>query len=302
MRFGIQVPIFDAPGGPAGIGPALADIARRADAAGLASFWVMDHFFQIEMVGPVEQDMLEGYTALAWAAAATERIRVGTMVTGATYRHPGLLVKTVTTLDVLSGGRAWLGIGAGWFEREHRGLGVPFPSTAERFERLEETLQIAQQMWKDDPAPFHGKHFQLEEPINHPQPLSKPHPPILVGGGGEKKTLRLVAQYADACNLFATDLAAVRHKLKVLRGHCEALGRPYEAIEKTVLGPAVVPIGQASPFGMEPARMVEFLGELADMGIDHYIAFATLSNPGMVDLLGAEVMPHAPADRRPAAA
>lgn len=299
MRFGIQVPLFDAPGGAAGIGPALADLARRADAAGLASLWVMDHFFQIEMIGPAEMDMLEAYSALAFAAAATERIRLGTMVTGATYRHPGILVKTVTTLDVLSGGRAWLGIGAGWFEREHRGLGVPFPPMAERFERLEETLRIAQQMWADDASPFRGTHYTLEEPIDHPQPLSRPHPPILVGGGGERKTLRLVAKYADACNLFAQDLDTVRHKLDVLRGHCETEGRDYDAIEKTVLGPPVIPAGSGGR-GLEPEQARAYIGQLAALGIDHYIASASLGNPGAVDALAREVMPAFPAteDRR----
>ncbi len=192
MRFGIQVPLFDAPGGATGIGPARRDIARRADDASLASLWVTDHFFQIEMVGPAEMDMLEGYPALAFATA-TERIRLAAMVTGVTYRHPGILLKTVTTLDVLSGGRAWLGIGAGWFEREHRGLGVPFPPMADRFEPLEETPRIAKQMWAADASPFHGAHDRLEEPINHPQPISNPHPPILVGDSEERKTPRLAA-------------------------------------------------------------------------------------------------------------
>ncbi len=300
MRFGIQIPLFDAPGGAAGIGPALRDLARRADDAGLASLWVMDHFFQIEMVGPAETDMLEGYSALAFAAAATERVRLGTMVTGVTYRHPGILLKTVTTLDVLSGGRAWLGIGAGWYEREHRGLGVPFPPLAERFERLEETLQIAKQMWADDASPFRGRHYTLEEPINHPQPLSTPHPPILVGGGGEKKTLRLVAKYADACNLFAQDPATLRHKLDVLRDHCEAEGRDYDAIEKTVLGPPVVPAGNGG-HGLEPAQATAYIGQLAELGIDHYIMPASLGNPEPLDLLVREVMP-AFADGRASAA
>ncbi len=196
MDFGLQVPNFTWEGGPAQLGRTFGRIARDADQAGLSSFWVMDHFFQI--FGDPEQEMLEGYTALAYAAALTERITLGTMVTGVTYRHPGLLIKTVTTLDVLSGGRAWLGIGAAWNDEEHRGLGVPYPPTAERFERLEETLQIGRQMWAGDQSPFEGKHYQLERPINSPQSLSRPHPRILVGGSGEKKTLRLVAQYADA--------------------------------------------------------------------------------------------------------
>ncbi len=204
----------------------------------MASFWVMDHFFQIGMVGPPENEMLEGYTALAFAAGVTERIRLGTMVTGVTYRHPGVLVKTVTTLDVLSGGRAILGIGAAWNEEEHRGLGVPYPALGERFERLEETLRIAHQMWSGDDSPFAGKHYQLQRPLNSPPALSQPHPPILVGGGGEKKTLRFVAKYADACNIFEMGVDGVRQKLDVLQEHCETEGRPYGEIEKTTAGPA----------------------------------------------------------------
>lgn len=195
----------------------------------------MDHFFQIRSIGPSEHEMLEGYSALAYAAGVTERISLGTLVTGVTYRHPGLLVKTVTTLDVLSSGRAWLGIGAAWNEEEHRGLGVPFPSTKERFQRLEETLQLAHQMWSGDDSPFEGQHHQLERPLNSPPAVSTPHPRILVGGGGEKKTLRLVAQYADACNIFDMGPDAVRAKFDVIRRHCEDVGRDYDDIEKTVL-------------------------------------------------------------------
>src|SRR6478609_4529450 len=220
MKLGIQVSDFTWPDAPRSIGPTFARIARDADQVGLSSLWVMDHFFQIGVNGPPEHEMLEGYAALAFAAGVTERIRLGTMVTGVTYRHPGVLVKTVTTLDVLSGGRAILGIGAAWNEEEHRGLGVPYPPLGERFERLEETLQIAHQMWSGDDSPFAGKHYQLQRPLNSPPALSQPHPPILVGGGGEKKTLRFVARYADACNIFPSpDLP---RKLDVLRAHCDA--------------------------------------------------------------------------------
>jgi F420-dependent oxidoreductase-like protein len=236
MKLGLQVSNFTWPQAPEGIGPTFARIARDADQAGMASLWVMDHFFQISMVGPPENAMLEGYTALAYAAGVTESITLGTLVTGVTYRHPGLLVKTVTTLDVLSGGRAWLGIGAAWNEEEHRGLGVPYPGTSERFERLEETLRLAQQMWSDDDSPFDGKHYRLERPLNHPQPVATPHPRILIGGGGEKKTLRLVAQYADACNLFATSSAEVGRKIEVLERHCEDVGRDPAEVEKTIIG------------------------------------------------------------------
>jgi F420-dependent oxidoreductase-like protein len=194
MKIGLQIPYFTWPGGPPELGPKLAEIARTAENAGFDSVWVMDHHFQIPMVGGAELDMLEAYTALGFLAGHTSRVRLGTMVTGVSYRHPGILIKQVTTLDVLSGGRAWLGIGAAWFEREHDGLGVPFPPLKERFERLEDALQIALKMFNpDDNGPFDGKHFRLAETLNSPQALTRPHPPILIGGSGERKTLRLVA-------------------------------------------------------------------------------------------------------------
>ena len=274
MRLGLQVSYFSWPGAPASIGPTFGRIARDAEGAGLSSLWVMDHFFQIAMIGPPELDMLEGYTALAFAAGQTSRIELGTLVTGVTYRHPGLLAKTVTTLDVLSGGRAWLGIGAAWNEEEHRGLGVPYPSTGERFERLEETLQICLQMWAGDESPYVGKHHRLERPLNVPQSLCRPHPPILIGGGGEKKTLRLVAQYADACNLFDTGLGpeGIPRKLDVLRRHCEDVGRDYADIEKTVLARVTLGAeGSRGPSG-EPCatvdQTVERFGRLSDAGVD----------------------------------
>src|SRR5579864_8704959 len=203
MRLGLQVPSFTYPNGQAELGDTFALIAQRAERAGFYSLWVMDHFFQIGFSGPPELEMLEGYSALAFAAGRTNRIKLGTMVTGVTYRHPGILVKTATTLDVLSHGRSYLGIGAAWNEEEHRGLGVPFPPLAERFERLEETLQIALQMWSGDEKPYEGKHYQLARLLNSPQSVQRPHPPILIGGTGERKTLRLVAQYGDACNITA---------------------------------------------------------------------------------------------------
>src|SRR5215207_5048868 len=298
MKFGITIPRFLAPGGVAGIGPGLASIARDADQAGLDSLWVMDHFFQIPPVGPAEEPMLEGYSALAYVAGVTERIQLGTLVTGVTYRHPGLLIKTVTTLDVLSGGRAWLGIGAGWYEREHLGLGVPFPTVSERFERLEETLQIAEQMWSREVGPYEGKHYQLAETLCEPMPLSIPRPRIMIGGGGEQKTLRLVARYADACNLFAMPgdegIALLQHKLDVLRAHCEAEGRSYEAIEKTVLGPAA--LRESHPMAMPPEALPEFLVQLEGMGIDHYISAVVdrdSLNVLLDDVLGRSVPMHA---------
>lgn len=267
MRVGLQVPSFTWPGAPGSIGPGLARIARTADEAGFASIWVMDHFFQIEIVGAAEEPMLEGYSALNFVAGVTGRAKLGTLVTGVQYRNPGILLKTATTLDVLSGGRAYLGIGAGWYERESRGLGVPFPPTAERFERLEETLRIAHQMLSGDTEPFEGEHYRLEEPMNNPPPLSNPRPPIMVGGMGEQKTLRLVARYADACNLFAyggPDL--IRHKLGVLERHCEEAGRDYEEIERTSLGTV-----HLAPGEMDADDVIGTCRELAGAGIQHAI-------------------------------
>ena len=290
MKFGITIPRFLTPEGVAGIGPQLAGVARDADQAGLDSLWVMDHFFQIPPVGTVDEPMLESYSALAYVAGITERIQLGTLVTGVTYRYPGILVKTVTSLDVLSGGRAWLGIGAGWYEREHLGLGVPFPSVSERFERLEETLQIAEQMWSGEVGPYEGKHYQLAETLCEPMPLSIPRPRIMIGGGGEQKTLRLVARYADACNLFATPgeegLATLSHKLDVLRVHCEAEGRPFDAIEKTVIGPA--PTREDHPMAMSPDAVPALLEQLGELGIDHYIV--PIVDRGSLDVLLNDVL------------
>lgn len=264
MRVGLQVISFNWPGSPANIGARLGEIARAADDAGFASLWVMDHFFQMQGFSDPHDPMLEGYTASAFMAAQTKQIKHGLMVTGGFYRHPGILVKTVNTLDVLSGGRAYFGIGAGWYEREALGLGVPFPPTGERLARLEEIVQIALHMWRGDESPFNGKYYQLAEPISRPQPISQPHPPILIGGGGEKKTLRLVAQYADACNLFASSgsLDGVKHKLDVLKGHCDALGRDYATIEKTSLGAIHLRPGESAQ------AIIDYCGALAELGID----------------------------------
>jgi F420-dependent oxidoreductase-like protein len=283
MKLGVQVSDFTWPDAPRSIGPTFARIARDADQVGLSSLWVMDHFFQIGVNGPPEHEMLEGYAALAFAAGVTERITLGTLVTGVTYRHPGILVKTVTTLDVLSGGRAWLGIGAAWNEWEHRGLGVPFASTRERFERLEETLQIAQQMWAGDESPFEARHYHLERPLNSPAALSTPHPRILVGGIGEKKTLRLVAQYADACNVFDMGPDKVQAKYDVIRRHCEAVGRDYDDIEKTVL--SRVDFGEESD-----ESIVDRVGRLRDIGTEHVIfGVARVWEPDSLDRFAALV-------------
>ena len=233
MRLGLHISNFTWPDGAPRLGTVLADVASAADEAGFERISVMDHLWQIAVIGPPEHEMLEAYTALGFLAAHTKRAKLLTLVTGVVYRDPGLLAKAVTTLDVLSGGRAMLGIGAAWNEDESRGLGLLFPPTAERFERLEEALQICRQMFHGDETPYRGKHYRLDRPLNSPAPLSRPHPPILIGGGGEKKTLRLVAQYADACNLFP--VPDVARKLDVLRKHCDDVGRDYDEIEKTVL-------------------------------------------------------------------
>jgi F420-dependent oxidoreductase-like protein len=232
MNLDLHVPRFDWAGGPAGIGPGVARLAQTAEGLGVRTLSFMDHFFQMDGMAPAEDPMLEGYTALGFVVALTQRLRVRLLVTGVTYRHPGLLAKTVTTLDVLSGGRAELGLGAAWYEREHKGLGVPFPPLGVRLEQLEETLQICLQMWSDDNGPFQGKHFHLAETLCSPAPVSSPRPRILIGGGGERKTLRLVAQYADASNFFGPP-EAVAHKIDVLRRHCDAVGRDIREIEVT---------------------------------------------------------------------
>ncbi len=235
MRLGLHYWNYSTPADPAAIAPTLAETARIADQAGVSSFTVMDHYFQMEGAGSADEPMLEGYTTLGYVAAKTERMTLGLLVTGVMYRYPGLLAKIVTTLDVLSAGRGRLGIGASWYEREQHGLGVPVVPVSERFERLEETLQICLQMWSDNNGPFEGRHYQLAETLCVPAPVSRPRPRIMIGGGGEKKTLRLVARYADSCNLFGSSVADVGHKLDVLREHCTAEGRDYDSIEKTVL-------------------------------------------------------------------
>jgi len=285
VKIGLQIPDFTWPGGPARLGADLAAVARTADSAGFEFISVMDHFFQIPVAGPAEREMLEAYTTLGYLAGVTSRAKLVTLVTGAVYRQPGILAKIVTTLDVLSGGRAWLGIGAAWNEEESRGLGIPFPPVAERFERLEETLQICLQMWRGDETPYAGRHYQLERPLNSPQALSQPHPPIMIGGGGERKTLRFVARYAQACNLFpAPDLA---HKLDVLRAHCEAEGRDYDEIVKTCY--FIFDVGEK---GEKAGQVVDQLGGLAQMGFQAAIgAVARVWEVTPLEVIGSEVIP-----------
>ncbi|MDN0198799.1 LLM class F420-dependent oxidoreductase [Streptomyces sp. S.PNR 29] len=236
MRVGVHINRFGHSGGAPALGAELAAAGAAAEAAGVSWLSVMDHYFQMEFNGGAEEPMLEAYTTLGYLAGHTSTVRLGALVTGVTYRHPGLLAKIATTLDVLSGGRATLGIGAAWYDREHHGLGVPYPPVAERFERLEETVRICLQMWDpENDGPFEGAHYRLAETLCVPAPVSSPHPELMIGGGGEKKTLRLVAQYADACNVIASSPEEIRHKFGVLRGHCDAVGRDYDGIRKTIL-------------------------------------------------------------------
>ncbi|CAA9230177.1 MAG: FIG00825713: hypothetical protein [uncultured Acidimicrobiales bacterium] len=272
MNLDLHVWRFDWAGSPATIGAGVGSLAERAEAIGVRTLSFMDHFFQMEAMAPAEHPMLEGYTALGYVAGRTERLRLRLLVTGVTYRHPGLLAKTVTTLDVLSAGRAELGIGAAWYEREHRALGVPFPPVAERFERLEETLQICLQMWSDDDGPFDGRHYQLAETLCRPQPVSSPRPRILIGGSGERKTLRLVAQYADACNIFGGP-EVVGQKVEVLRRHCDDLGRDPDEIEVTAM------FNDAPP-GTTVAQIVEGAQRLADVGVTSIVTAPVGDDPG----------------------
>lgn len=236
MKIGLQINQFTWPGEPKSISKILTDIATTADQGGFSSIWVMDHFFQIGHLGKPEEPMLEAYTTLGFLAGITKKAMLGTMVTGVIYRYPALLIKTVTALDVVSGGRAYFGVGAAWNEEESQALGFNFPPLKIRFEQLEDTLLLAKQMWKDDDKEFKGKQFTIPHPINHPQAIQKPHPPILIGGVGEKKTLKFVAKYADACNLFSRlGDDELKRKLEILKGHCKDVGRNYDDIEKTCL-------------------------------------------------------------------
>jgi F420-dependent oxidoreductase-like protein len=285
VKIGLQIPDFTTAAGPGRLGADLATVARTADDAGFEFVAVMDHFFQIGAIGPPEREMLEAYTTLGYLAGCTSRAKLLTLVTGAVYRSPGMLAKIVTTLDVLSGGRAWLGIGAAWNEEESNGLGIPFPPVAERFERMEETLQICLQMWRGDESPYHGRHYQLERPLNSPQALSSPHPPILIGGSGERKTLRLVARYAQACNLFPSP--EVARKLDVLRAHCDAEGRDYDDITKTCY--FIFDVGEK---GEKAGEVVDQLGGLAEMGFQAAIgAVIGTWEVTPLEVIGSKVIP-----------
>jgi F420-dependent oxidoreductase-like protein len=281
VKLGLHIADFTYPSGPSGLADDLTRIAVAAEEAGLTRVSVMDHVFQIAPVGPIETDMLEAYTTLGYLAARTERVELLAWVTAVTYRDPGLLAKMVTTLDVLSKGRAMLGIGAAWNDEESRGLGLFFPPTKERFERLEETLQICLQMWSENEGEYRGTHYTLERTMNVPQPLRRP--PILIGGGGEKKTLRLVAQYGDACNLF--DGPELGHKLDVLKQHCEDLGRDYDEIEKTVMGPIGVD---------DPTAFLGHLADLAKLGVQEFHGrFPGIWETDRIRRIGTEIVPGA---------
>jgi F420-dependent oxidoreductase-like protein len=287
MKVGLQIPSFTWPGGAAAIGPTLGRIAHQADDVGFDSIWVMDHFFQIRGVGPAEDPMLEGWTTLGFLAAHTSRARLGLMVGGVHYRRPGLWVKAATTLDVLSGGRAWLGIGAAWNQEESEALGFPFPPLGERFEMLDETLQIAHQMFlgeRGSEGEFHGRQYHARRLMNSPQSISRPRVPIMIGGGGERKTLRIVAQYADATNVFGGP-TAIHHKYEVLRQHCEEVGRDPNEIERSTL--------QGVNLAREaPAQIVNYFGELADAGAQHVIfSVHDVDDPAQIETIGRDLIP-----------
>lgn len=317
MKIGLHIGNFSWPGSPENISTKLTEIAHAADKAGFYSVTLMDHLFQLgdrygEIHGPWEEPMLEGYSTISYLAAKTKQIKLGLLVTCPFFRSPGLLVKMISTLDVLSGGRAMLGIGAGWFEEEAAGLGIPYPASwTERFEKLEETLQIAHHMWAGNTSSFEGNHFHLANPINQPSPISQPHPPIIIGGSGEKKTLRLVAKYADATNLVAGSPCAsesfgvlareddsyaswlgrigprIQHKLSVLRTHCESVGRPYDEIEKSIV--TYIKVGSD---GMNPDEILQLCHDFADLGFQYVIfVISNVHEIKPLELFGEAIIP-----------
>jgi F420-dependent oxidoreductase-like protein len=303
MKIGLQIPYFTYPGTSEALADTFARIVKGAEAAGFDSIWVMDHYFQLDGLGPVEAEMVECYTTLSYAAALTERVQLGPLVVGVTYRQPAILVKTATALDVWSKGRSYFGVGAAWFEQEHKGLGVAFPPRKERFERLEETLQIAHQMWSGEAGAYNGKHYQLAEAINVPNSVQRPHPPIMIGGMGEQKTFRLIAKYGDACNIFTwRGIDSVRQKYDVLRERCDEANRPYSEIEKTTLSELnVTPDGKpladeyATPDKREDmvaSQAIEWFHQLAEIGTDHAIFNSTVCHiPGALDVWAEEIIP-----------
>jgi F420-dependent oxidoreductase-like protein len=283
MEVGIHYIDFLA-GAPEQLGPKLAQTAKAAEDAGATMFTLADHFFQMEQLAPADDPFLEGYTSMGFLAGQTTKIELTLLVTGVTYRYPGVLAKTVTTLDVLSQGRSMLGLGAAWYQREHLALGVPYPPVRERFEMMEETLRICLQMWSDNNGPFEGKHYRLAETICEPQPIRRP--PILIGGDGEKKTLRLVAQYADVWNSTASSAEELAHKVAVLQRHCETLGRDPAEIRLTA-GLFTDPFEDVDAYLRNAERY-------AGLGIDLVNVGPLPGNPdpaGFVNRLGDEVIP-----------
>jgi F420-dependent oxidoreductase-like protein len=284
MLLGVHCANLSWPGGAEALGPTLAGVARAADDGGFTTLTMMDHYFQMEALGGPPEPMLEGYTSLGFLAGQTSRLELGLLVTGVTYRHPGLLAKIVTTLDVLSGGRAMFGIGAAWYDREHLGLGVPFPSTRERFERLEETLRIVKQAW-DGGGAFDGHHYRLDELTLVPQTIQPGGPRVLIGGSGERKTLRLVAEYADACNLFGATPEEIRHKLEVLRGHCDDVGRDYDEIAKTITASRTRPMDDVDAW-------LASMQAMADEGIEQVWVGPDPTDPvGWTERMAEQVVP-----------
>ncbi|HXU22813.1 MAG TPA: LLM class F420-dependent oxidoreductase [Tepidiformaceae bacterium] len=287
MKLGIHLANFTFGVPTEQLGSTIARIAISAEDAGFDRLSVMDHYFQIPVVGPVENEMFEAYSTLGFIAAKTSRIKLGVLATGVTYRHPGFLAKQITGLDVLSGGRAWLGIGAAWFEREHLGLGIPFPPLKQRFEMLEETLQICNQMWSDNNGPFIGKHYQLQETLCSPQPIQRPHPPILVAGSGEKKTLKLVARYADSCNIFASNIEDAERLLSILDQHCEREGRDRSAIERTITTRF-----DPGANGERADQEVERLARFAEVGVQAALGgLVGAEDPRVMEVMATKVIP-----------
>ena len=280
MKVGVRITKFNFPGNNGEIGRRVKEIATNAEVVGFNSIWVMDHFLQIKFLGEPEERMLEAYSTLGYLAGITNKIHLGALVTGVIYREPAVLIKAVTALDVLSGGRAYFGIGAGWFDYEAKALGLLDPLTSNRFTRLEETIMIAKQMWSGEEKPFDGKIYHLGKTISNPQPIQKPHPPILIGGGGEQKTLKFVAKYGDACNLFGDDLEVLKRKIEVLKQHCKELGRPYDEIEKTVGIRASV-----NEFASNTKEFLDNFREFSKLGINHIILNA---NSNDVDISAYE--------------
>lgn len=295
MKLAVQYNNFLTDQGAAGIAEQVAERAVWAEQTGFKTFFMMDHFFQLEGLGAFDDPMLDVFSVLSYVAAKTERINLGQLVLGVTYRHPAIAIKQQTTLDVLSGGRSYFGIGAAWFEREHHALAVPFPPLKERFERLEQQLQIAKQLWSEETGPYNGVHYQLAETVHAPQPLRKPHPPILIGGSGEKKTLRMVAQYGDACNIGLRDgIPGLQHKLSVLQEHCRTQGRDYAEIEKTSNG-GFGPLSRSGKDGtMHPDEAFALLEQLAASGIDTAVmGILSVDAPESREIVEKELMPFA---------